>query len=323
MTHLLRVELTRWFSRRAVALLLIAAALFTGVVAAHTIWQTRPATAAERADAQAQSDMLANEDEMKTELAECAQDPTSYLGPSATAADCRPALVPSASSLLPRETLSLRRILGGEGPRIAALLVAVMVIAGATYAGADWASDSMSTQLTFHPSRVKVWLAKGIVAALASGLATAVVLAGYWGALFVAADARDLTVPDATASAIGWHVLRAVLLAMAAGLGSYALTMLFRHTVATLGLLFAYVAGGEVLINLLPIHGASRWSAGNNVYGWLKPHFQYVDPAAGCKAFSNCDAAHRLGFGQSGWFLGVLLVVAVVASVVTFVRRDV
>jgi hypothetical protein len=168
-----------------------------------------------------------------------------------------------------------------------------------------------------------VWLAKGVVSALAAGLATAVVLAGYWGALFVAADARGVSVSDATSTAIGWHVLRAVVLAMAAGLGSYALTMLFRHTAATLGLLFAYAAGGEVLINLLPMHGASRWSAGNNVYGWLKPHFQYVDPAAGCKAFTNCDAAHRLGFGQSGWFLGVLLVVAVVASLVTFQRRDV
>jgi hypothetical protein len=78
-----------------------------------------------------------------------------------------------------------------------------------------------------------------------------------------------------------------------------------------------------VLINLLPLHGASRWSVGNNVYGWLKANFQYVDPAGDCRAFSNCDAAHRLGFADAGWFLGALLVVAVVASLVTFARRDV
>jgi hypothetical protein len=306
-----------------VALLLIGAALFTGLVAAHTIWETRPASATERADARAQSDMLADEDEMKTELAECEKNPASYLGPDATSADCRPALVPSASTLLPRDRLSLHRVLNGEGPRIAALLVVVMVIAGATYAGADWASDSMSTQLTFQPSRTRLWLAKGLASALASGLATAVVLAGYWGALFVAADARDVAVADSTAADVGWQVLRVVVLAMAAGLGAYALTMLFRRTVATLGLLFAYAAGGEVLINLLSIHGASRWSAGNNVYGWIKAHFQYVDPAGGCKAFTSCDAGHRLGFADSGWFLGALLVVAVVASLVTFARRDV
>jgi hypothetical protein len=323
MMRLLRVELARWCSRRAVALLLLAAAVFTGVVVAQAIWDTRPPTAGEHADAQAQSDMLADEDEMQAELAECQRDPTSYLGPRAGVADCRAALVPSAESLLPREELSLRRVLNGEGPRIAVLLAAVMVLAGATYAGSDWSSDSISTQLTFQPSRLRVWLAKATVATVASGLAAAVVLAGYWGALFIAADVRDVGVTDATARGIGWLVLRAVALAAAGGLGSYALTMLFRHTVATLGLLFAYAAGGEVLINLLPIHGASRWSVGNNVYGWLKDGFQYIDPAAGCRPFTSCDAAKSLSHADAAWFLGALLVVAVVASLASFVRRDV
>jgi hypothetical protein len=323
MTRLLRVELTRWSARRAVVLLLLAAALFTGVVAAQSIWETRPATSAEQADAQAQSDMLADDTGMKAELAECQRDPASYLGPGAVAGDCREALVPSATSLLPREELSLRRLLNGEAPRVIVLLVAVMVIAGATYAGADWTSDSISSQLTFQPSRARVWAAKAAVAAVASGLATAVVLAGYWGALLVAADVRDVGVTDATVRGIGWLALRGVALAMAAGLGSFALTMLFRHTVATLGLLFAYAAGGEVLTNLLPIHGASRWSVGNNVYGWLKDHFQYVDPAAGCKAFTSCDATKTLGHADAAWFLGALLVVAVAASLASFLRRDV
>lgn len=323
MSRLLRVEFTRFFSRRAVVVLLLAAALFTGIVAAHSIWDTRAATASERADAQAQSDMLANEDEMKAELAECDKDPTSYLGPDATVSDCRPALVPTADTLLPREHLSLRRLLNGESPRVIVLLVAVMVIAGATYAGADWASDSISTQLTFQPSRLRVWLAKAVVTAVGSGLTTLTVLAGYWGALYAAADIRGVTVTDATTRGIGWLALRGIALAVGAGLGSYALTMLFRHTVATLGLLFAYAAGGEVLINLLPLHGASRWSVGNNVYAWLKDNFQYVDPAAGCKPFSDCDAVHSLSHGDAAWFLGALLVVALTASLASFLRRDV
>lgn len=323
MTRLLRAELGRYFSRRIVVLLLLAAALFTGVVAAHQIWETRPATASERATAQAQSDTMADEQAMQSELTECQRDPSSYLGPQATAGDCRTALVPSAETLLPRHRLSVGHVLDTDGVRLAALLAAVMVLAAATYAGADWASDSISTQLTFQPSRAKVWSAKALTALLASALATAVMLGGYWAALLAAADARGLTVRDQTLSAIGWLGLRAVALAMAAALGSYALTMLLRHTGATLAVLFAYAAGGEVLINLLPVHGAARWSIGNNVYGWLQDHFQYADPSVGCKPFTSCNAMESLGHGDAAWFLGVLLAVTVAASLLTFARRDV
>lgn len=321
--RMLRVELTRYFSRRTIALLLLAAALFTGLVAAKTIWDTRPATATEMATAQAQSDLAAEQSNLKQELIECRQDPASYLGPNATAAACRSTLVPSAQSLLPRETLSLNQEFNGEGIRIAVLLVGVVVIAAATYIGVDWASDSISTQLTFQPSRSRIWLAKAAVVAIASGLVAAVILLGYWASMLLAADARDITVAGTTVNHISWHLLRAVVLAMAAGLGSYALTMLFRNTVATLALLFAYAAGGEVLINLIPIHGAARWSVGNNVYGWLKDGFQYVDPGIGCRPFTNCDAVRSLGQGDAAWFLAALLLIAVAASFVSFRRRDV
>ena len=51
--------------------------------------------------------------------------------------------------------------------------------------------------------------------------------------------------------------------------GAFALTMIFRHTVATLALLFVYSIGGEIIVNLLPFDGAGRWSLGNNALGWL------------------------------------------------------
>ena len=81
---------------------------------------------------------------------------------------------------------------------------------------------------------------------------------------------------------VAWHVVRAVALAMGAGLGGFALTMVFRHTVATLALLFVYSIGGEIAVNLLPVEGAGRWSVGNNALGWLAIRHRYFDATIDC-----------------------------------------
>lgn len=323
MMRLFRVELARFFSRRAIALLLLAAALFTGVVAAKVIWDTRPPTASEIATAKAQASLLANESTLRGEISNCRKNPTRYLGPGATAAQCNATLAGSTQSLLPRQTLNLRSELHGFGTDIAVLLVGVVVIAAATYIGGDWGSDSITTQLTFQPNRSLMWLAKAAVVVVASGVCAGVLLACYWGSLWITADIRDLPLTSQLFSQIAWQWGRAVLLAIAAGLGSFALTMFFRNTVATLALLFAYAAGGEVLINLIPVDGASRWSVGNNIYGWLQNNFSYVDPGVGCGPYSDCDATRQLAQVDAGWFLAVLLAVAVIPSFLTFLRRDI
>ena len=69
---------------------------------------------------------------------------------------------------------------------------------------------------------------------------------------------------------------------MGAGLGAFALTMIFRHTVATLALLFVYSIGGEIVVNLLPFEGAGRWSVGNNALGWLAHRTTATSTRASC-----------------------------------------
>ncbi|WP_310963104.1 hypothetical protein [Nocardioides terrisoli] len=323
MTRLLRVELSRFVSRRAIALLLLAGAVFVGVVAAKTIWDTRPPSSAEIATARAQAQLIAGESQLKAQIASCRQDPARFLGSGATAQDCRDTLAGSAQSLLPRQPLDLRQVLGGSGADVAVGLVALMVLAAATFIGADWASGALTTQLTFAPRRGAVWVAKAMVVLIASAVVTGALLACFWATLWITSDVRDLHQGPHLFHDVAWQWARAVGLAMAAGLGSYALTMFFRHTVATLGLLFAYAAGGEVLVNLIPIAGASRWAIGNNIYAWLNSHFVYADPGVGCGAYSSCDAARHLGHGNAAWFLAVLLAVAVLPSFLSFVRRDV
>ena len=113
--------------------------------------------------------------------------------------------------------------------------------------------------------------------------------------------------------------MRAVLLAMGAGLGAFALTMLFRHSVATLALLFAYAIGGELVVSLLPVDGIARWTLGNNVFGWLETRLEYF----GCSQLdSDCTRTH-ISHLDSGVYLLVLLLIAVGASWLTFRRQDV
>jgi hypothetical protein len=319
---LLRAEASRLLARRTVAVLLLLAALLVAVVAARLIYDTRPASASEVATARAQAQLGTTNGGTAAELQACRADPVGYLGPRSTAADCRRAFAIGPRDYLPRHPLNIHRLLDNDGARVALLVVAALVICAATYAGADWRTGSIRTQLLHEPRRWRVWLAKAVVVVIFCAVVCAMLLAAFWTALLIAADQRGTDTGGLVGTTV-WHVLRAVALAAGAGLGGYALTMLFRSSLATLALLFAYVAGGEVLVNLVPVAGAARWTANANLFGWLADGYSYVDPAVGCQAFSDCDATRGLDHLQAAWFLLALLLVAVVASALSFRRRDV
>ncbi len=323
--RLLAVELNRFRSRRAIGLLALAAILVAAVLVGATAWQTRPLTADDRTNATAQADLEGQRSEIQQQVRACRADPTSYLGPSATAEKCADALVPGASAYYPREPLTLRSALspGGLGLPLALIVVGLMVIAASTFVGADWSSGSLTNQLLFEPRRVRLWLAKAAAVVIGSGLVTLVALTGYWLGIGSVAQARGLGLPSGQVTDVGWHVVRAVALGMGAALGAFALTAVFRHTVATLALLFIYSVGGEIAVNLLPIEGAGRWSVGNNALGWLAPHHRYFDATISCTPGERCSSTQVMTHLESGTFLGVLLGIAVVISLVGFQRRDV
>lgn len=323
MTHLLRVELARYRSRRVIALLLLLAALLAALVAAKSAWDTRPITAQEAATARANADIASQRSDIKADLAHCLADPEQYLGTGTTAQDCRDNLTASPRSYLPREPLDLTGTLKGNGLGVALAVAGLLVIAASTFAGSDWASGSVATQLLFEPRRLRVWAAKATAVTLASGVAATVTIGGFWLAMYLVAVDRDVPHGSGVMSDVGWHVLRAVLFAMGAALGAFALTMLFRHSVATLALLFAYSVGGEILAFLVPVDNVGRWTLGNNVFGWLETRMEYFDPTARCARNGVCADLQHIGHLQGGLYLSVLLVVAVVLSSWAFRRRDV
>ncbi len=321
--RLFAVELNRFRSRRAVVLLVLAGAALAVVLAGVTAYDTRPLTQQDRSEAAAQAALESQRPALRKEVNACEKEPDVYLGPSATASDCSEMLVPSAESYYPRQALSLGSVLNQNGLHLALVVVGLMVIAGSTFAGADWTSGSLTNQLLFEPRRMKLWLAKAGAVALSGGLVALVVLGGFWLGLGLVADARGTGASSTEIAHVSWHLVRAVVLAMGASLGAFALTMLFRHTVATLALLFVYSIGGEIVVNLLPFEGSGRWSVGNNVFGWLATRHTYFDASIDCVPGDRCSATQTMTHLEAGSYLGIVLVLAVALSLFLFNRRDV
>ncbi len=294
-----------------------------------TVYNTRPLTASDRADAAAQADLNSRNSVLQDDVADCVKDPEAYLGANATARECREALVPGVTHYYPRHALDLGTILDAKGLTratgfgLALILVVLMIIAGCTFAGADWGSGSVTNQLLFEPRRSRLWLAKAAAVLLGSGLVAVVALGGFWLSMWLVAGARGIDVPSADVTHVVWHVVRAVALCMAGALGGFALTMVFRNTVATLALLFVYSVAGEIAVGLLPFNGVGRVSVGNNVFGWLATNSRYFDPSVDCEPSRSCSALQTMSHLESGIFLGALLVVAVTVSLFWFRRADV
>jgi ABC-2 type transport system permease protein len=322
--RLVRVELTRFFSRRAVVLLLVAAALLTALVAGAAIWDSRPVSGDDLASARAQVQQQLASPEYKKDLANCVSDPTGFFGPGADAAECARELAPTPESYLGREALSLAGERGEGGIAVIVVITVLMIIVGATFAGADWSSGSMSNQVIFEPRRTRVWVAKAAAVTLASVAAAAVLLVAFWLSLFAVAHSRDLTTSGAVAHQIWWMVGRGVALAALAALGGYALTMLLRSTVATLALLFAYAAVGEAVLALSPVDRSGLWSLSNNVFAWIQDGVRVFDDSIVCSpGRAVCSQHYTISLLHGAAYLGMLLVVTLAVSALAFRRRDI
>ena len=322
--RLFLVELDRLGSRRAVALMLLAAALLTALLAATAIWNTRPVSAADRADAEVQAATAAADPAVQRDLEQCQASPEEFFGARGTAADCDRFLTPRAEDYLNRNALDLAPMVKNRGVAVVMLTSALLIICGATFAGGDWSTGSVSNQLLFRPRRLPVWLAKAGAVLLGALLASVVVIGGFWLTMWLTAEARGIVTPGSVLHDVRMAALRGVVLATAGAVGGYALTMLFRSTVATIAVLFAYAVGGEALVLALPLERASQWSLANNVLAWVNDGTRIYDADIRCApGRGGCIQSYVLGLGHAAVYLAVLLVAAVALSLVSFRRRDV
>jgi ABC-2 type transport system permease protein len=321
--RLVLTELDRYFSRRAIALMLVGGLLLTALLVATAIWDTRPATDGEVAAAESQAATAAADPRLQREQEQCLEKPQDFFGPDATAAFCD-RLTPRVDDFLPRNTLEVERMVENRGVVEVILVAALLVICGVTFAGGDWATGSVANQLLFRPRRAQVWLAKAVAVLVASALAGAVLMTAFWGALLLTSQARGISTPGEVYADIVWMSVRGVTLAAAGALGGYALTMLLRSTLGSMAVLFAAVVLGEALVMTLPLEKASQWSLANNVLAWINGGTSVFDTDIACEpGFGGCDQSYLLGIGHGATYLGVVLALALVLSVLSFRRRDV
>jgi len=330
MIRLLGVELTRLRWRRAALILLVACFLLPAVIWAGLAWDTRPVSDADLRQAQAQVDR--DRVGMQGEVDRCVAHPRQYgldkdLDEADLRAACDEMMAPQLEWYLYRAPLDVAEARTDAGAGVITILIGLVMLIGTTFAGHDWNTGSMSNQLLFEPRRIRVWLAKALtvfgVGVAIAGLA----LAGFWAATAALASSRDLVVPDGTWDLIRDSAWRGALLAALAGVGAYALTMLFRSTVATLGIMFGASIGATILVGVIFQEQAERWMLHSNAYAWLFDGYEYYDDSLcrGGGGFSGdgSECMAHLSQSDGATYLLVLLALAVAFSVWSFRRRDV
>ncbi|MDT9592617.1 ABC transporter permease subunit [Nocardioides zeae] len=327
MIRLLGVELTRLRLRRAVVVLCGLAIVVPVLIAAATLWEGRPIDARDRAEAERQvAESLAFAEE---DVARCEEDPEDWgLGPDADPGECFDVVIgdPSfytADNYLWRTPLDVGQERTNTGVAVVVVLAIALMLVGATFAGSDWATGSLSVQLLTDPRRGRVWLAKGLAVGLLAALLATVVLTLYWSALGGAAAAWDLSPPDGVWGDVVTSALAGVVLVTGAAVTLYALTMLLRSTVGALGVLVAASVGSTLVPALLPVAAPERWILPSQVYAFVTGRFEYYDPSREpCGAvYEDCVSA--VGRGDATAYLLVVMVVVLALSVWSFRRRDV
>lgn len=214
---------------------------------------------------------------------------------------------------------------GGTGIAVALILAMLFVLVGTTFVGHDWNTGSMSNQLLFEPRRGRVWLVKAVALAGVAFVVSLVVLTAYWTGLWAVSAHRDIRIPDhAMGAAYKQGVLGAFFAAASAVFG-YALTMLFRSTVATLGVLFGVAVAGTALIgatglsdhqSLMPYNHYEAYMVGSSTsYDYDCFDYDFRRDDGSCKTV--------ITRAESVPYFGVILVVVVAPSVILFRRRDV
>jgi hypothetical protein len=299
---------------------MLAALALTCVMVAAAAYNTRPASETETA---AGERMLTRQQQLnEAEYQVCLQDPEEYLVGTAGVEDCE-SLRPELEWYLPRPALDLAGEVSGRGRVLLVSLAGMAVLVGAFFAGRDWTTRWLSAQLLHEPRRLRVWTSKALAVVIGTTVVSGLLLAAFWGILAGFAAARGVEVPEEA-----WRLVletsgRGLVLVAAVALGSFALTMGFRHALATLGLLFGYAVVGEGLAASLPFDRMSQWSLANNVLAWLHDGVEVRDRTICGAAADACSPTYILTAAHAAAYLGGLLVVAVLLSLLLFSRRDV
>lgn len=325
MTRLLKVEATRLLCRRAVLVLLAAAIVIPMVIGIARVLNTRPPSADEVAATERQIQAETESPWFRKNVARCEEHPRRHGVPAGVddvQAACLEQMTPTVDQYLWWDRLRLADEREGSGLAVVTVIAILMLLVGTTFAGHDWASGSVSNQLLFEPSRVKVWLAKALVVAAFATAVSGVLMTGYWLVMRWivgrrGAQPRDGVLLDCLQ--MGW---RGAAVAGGVAVAGFALTMFFRSTVAALGVLLALGLAGGVVLAVIGVD--SVWNPGLNLAAVVMDGARYwSEVPCGAGEGGGCSVERTLSLGRGLTFVSALLAACVAASLVTFHRRDV
>lgn len=327
------VELLRLRSRRAVRLLILLGLLGCLLVVGFAIKDAVPPGAAELAGAQAQVDSQLVDttftqmmDQCRSALAAGGNDqfPAGF--------DCAQ-MAPRVGWFLNWQAPDFVRDFRAQLLIVTLVLTLVMTVAGITIAGAEWPSGTIGTQLLFQSRRSVVYGSKVgalVLVAVIVGLIGVILTwaATYWAASRWGSTALLQQDPltgrpmPISAAVLVQRAVRAVVGVAAGGVGGFALAMVFRSSLAALGVVAGYALVGEAVLrgvwrNIEPQLLSSRVAA------FLDGQFVITRYPQSCGSETCEPEIIRISALQGGVTLAVLLAVVLLVSVVSFQRRDV
>ena len=308
MTRLLVAELRRVATRRLVRLTFVLAVvgIALGGVAAFVWSDSMSTTTYEHKAAAAQEQRRTQEAAIATCLREHGVDPGEDV-PDQVAHQCFPVKAPATFHDPRFHRTRLKGILQG----VTGVLAVVGWGLGASLVGAELASRSMTTLLTWENRRGRVFLTKAVAAVTVTSLLAVVVLAltaiAMWPALAVhGAPLRPADPSLATLAGVGARGIALTAVATAIG---FAIATVGRSTATALGVGFAYVIVLENILGNL-IADWRRWLLLGNV-------IVFVSGQDG-----GADIPGRTVVG-AGLFLTAVAVALLIGAAGTFHRRDV
>jgi ABC-2 type transport system permease protein len=208
---------------------------------------------------------------------------------------------------------------------IATFVILLGAWIGASLAGADWTNNTMTTLLTWEPRRVRVLLVRGVVAVVTVAVVTLFLQAAFAGLFTLVAQLFGSTALSQSNlwSDVGATMARISAMGVAIGLVAYAIAMIGRSTVSSLGALFGYLVLVEgVIAGFRP--SIEPWllvrAAGVVISQEPLVHFGDTTMASSSPV---SQATVVLSIGGAWMVVGVYAVGLLLVSLVVFRRRDV
>jgi hypothetical protein len=210
---------------------------------------------------------------------------------------------------------------------VVGLVVAVSLLGfviGTSFIGAEWASGTMASLLTWEPRRIRVLVAKLaapiVVLVIVGVVAIALGLGGAW----LIAATRGTTA-DTTSHAVNLMIARGgrglLLIGLLTGAGC-AIAGFTRHTVAALVATVAYLVIVEnILRHLEP--GWERWFLTSNAAAVLTGKVRLSLPPTGGFSSATLQGSFVLHASRALIYLTALLAALVGIWAFTFTQRDI